>query len=375
MPSQVTNYQCPSCTGPLRFDGSIGKLKCDYCGSMFAVQDIEALYAEQVQQAQQAYTQATTAEGGDHQSSEGSWNWDGAGSDWGADAADMKMYICPSCGAELVCDATTAATSCPYCGNPSIVPGQFHGMLKPDYILPFKLDKQAAVNALHNYYKGKRLLPKAFSDQNHIQEIKGIYVPFWLFDGDTAADVRYNATRVHSHVRGDRRITVTEHYALHRAGSVSFSRIPVDASSKMPDALMDAIEPFDYGELKPFSMAYMPGFLADKYDVNADTCEQRADVRASHTTENIIDGTVGGYSSCIPVSKKIHLRRGSIKYALLPVWMLSTQWNGNHYIFAMNGQTGKFIGDLPVSMSRYWSLFASVAAPLAAAAALLMYFL
>ena len=166
MPSQVTNYQCPSCTGPLRFDGSIGKLKCDYCGSMFAVQDIEALYAEQVQQAQQAYTQATTAEGGDHQSSEGSWNWDGAGSDWGADAADMKMYICPSCGAELVCDATTAATSCPYCGNPSIVPGQFHGMLKPDYILPFKLDKQAAVNALHNYYKGKRLLPKAFSDQN-----------------------------------------------------------------------------------------------------------------------------------------------------------------------------------------------------------------
>ena len=374
MPLQVTNYQCPSCTGPLRFEGSIGKLKCEYCGSTFAVQDIEALYADPVEQAQQASAQGT-AQAETQQTAEGNWNWDAVSSDWGPEAAGMKVYSCPSCGAELICDATTAATSCPYCGNPSIVPSQFRGMLKPDFILPFKLDKQAAMTALRNYYRGKRLLPKAFADQNHIQEVKGIYVPFWLFDGKTDANVDYKATRVHSHIRGDRRVTVTEHYAIHRAGSVSFSRIPVDASTKMPDALMDAIEPFDYSELKPFSMAYMPGFLADKYDVEADTCEERADTRASHTTENIIDGTVGGYSSCIPVNKRIQLRRGTVKYALLPVWMLSTQWNGQNFIFAMNGQTGKFIGDLPVSMGRYWSLFASIAAPLAAVLALLMYFL
>ena len=60
----------------------------------------------------------------------------------------MKAYNCPSCGAELICDASTAATSCPYCGNPTVVPGQFSGALKPDYVIPFKLSKEDAVAAL-----------------------------------------------------------------------------------------------------------------------------------------------------------------------------------------------------------------------------------
>ena len=53
MPAQITNFQCPACTGPLRFDGSTGKLKCDYCSSSFTVQEIEALYGEKIENAQQ----------------------------------------------------------------------------------------------------------------------------------------------------------------------------------------------------------------------------------------------------------------------------------------------------------------------------------
>ena len=228
MPSQVTNFQCPTCTGPLHYVGKSGRLECEYCGNSFSVQKIEALYGEKIEEAQLA------AQAAGNEAQDNEWNCT-AGEDWGSEAANLKTYSCPSCGAELVCDQTTAATSCPYCGNPSIVPGQFHGMLKPDYILPLRLDKQAAVTALKNYYKGKHLLPKAFADSNHIEEIKGVYVPFWLFNGEAEADLRFTATRSRSYRHGDQLITEVDHFLLRRAGTVQFSRIPVDASSKMPD--------------------------------------------------------------------------------------------------------------------------------------------
>ena len=367
MPSQITNYQCPACTGPLHYDGASGRLICDYCGSSYSVQEIEKLYREKLDQAEQASVQhaaqqaAQAAQAAAAQAYSGDESWEAEQAQ-----AGMKVYNCPSCGAELICDATTAATSCPYCGNPTVVPGQFHGMLKPDAILPFKLDKEAAKKALRNFYKGKRLLPKAFTQENHIEEIKGVYVPFWLFDGQGDADLRFNATRVSSHRAGNYQVTVTDHFDVRRAGTVDFARIPVDSSRKMPDAHMDAIEPFEFSELKQFSTAYMPGFLAERYDVDLEECAERAKRRAANTTEQIIAGTVRGYSSVSPVGRNVMLRQGAVKYVMLPVWLLSTRWNGKSFLFAMNGQTGKLIGDLPVSMARYWGWFGAIAAPLAA---------
>ncbi len=365
MPSQITNYQCPACTGPLHFDGATGRLLCDYCGSSFSVQEIEALYEDKLDQAAQAAVQQTQKEE-EQAAAAAQEGWSEYDASWITGQDGMKAYNCPSCGAELICDENTAATSCPYCGNPTVVPGQFHGMLKPDYILPFKLDKEAAKSALRGFYKGKKLLPKAFSDENHIEEIKGVYVPFWLFDARSSADIRFNATKVRSFRQGNYQVTVTDHFAVRRSGTVDFSRIPVDGSRKMPDAHMDAIEPFDYSELKPFSAAYMPGFLAERYDVDVDECEERAKLRANNTAEQIIASTAVGYTSCAPIAKDVQLHRGEVKYVMLPVWLLSTRWQDKSFLFAMNGQTGKLIGDLPVSKGRFWGWFGAIAAPLAA---------
>ena len=296
MPAQVTNYKCPTCTGPLHFVDASGKLECDYCG------------------------------------------------------------------AQLICDATTAATSCPYCGNNTIVPGQFSGALKPDYVLPFKLDKAAAVAALKKHYGGKKLLPKAFSNENHIEEVKGVYVPFWLYDGSAEVDVRCHGTKVSGYSTARENVTVTNHYDVRRA----FERVPVDASSKMPDDHMDAIEPFDYKELKPFSTAYLPGFMADKYDVSVEDSRERADTRCAGSLLSALERTVSGYTTCNETSRDIHLKRGKVHYALLPVWILNTRWEGKDFLFAMNGQTGKLVGNLPVSTKRVIGLFAAIAASLIA---------
>ena len=371
MPNQVTNVQCPACTGPLRYDGGTGKLVCDYCGQSYTPQEIEQLYQQQLQQAEQAAVDALSseAEAAAAWQEEAAWS---AGENWDPEQDGMKLYQCPSCGAQLICEQTTAATSCPYCGNPSVMPGQFHGTLRPDYILPFRLSREEALDALKKYYKGKKLLPRRFTDENHLEEIRGIYVPFWLFDGRAVADMHYHATRVMTAQHGDEMVTTTDHFDVRRAGSVRFTRIPADGSQKMPDELMDSIEPFDYSELKPFSTAYMPGFYADIYDVDDRESFERARVRGTHSAEQIMDATVSGYSSVTPTRKQVQMIREKTAYALLPVWMLNTAWNGKNYLFAMNGQTGKFVGDLPVSRGKYLAWLGGIAAPISALLALLL---
>lgn len=365
MASQVTNYQCPACTGPLHFAGASGKLECDYCGQSYTVEEIEALYAHQEQQAAQAF-QAEEEREEDQAASGGGESWDasGIGTDWGAEGEGMRAYTCPSCGAELICDSTTAASSCPYCGNPTVVPGQFSGALRPDFVIPFHLAKEQAVEALRKHYKGKPLLPKAFRDENHIREIQGIYVPFWLFDGEARGDAHYSATRTHVRRTASEEITRTDHFRVYRAGSITFEKVPADASSKMPDDLMDSLEPYDYEDLKPFSTAFLPGFLADKFDVTAEQSQERVDLRCENTLEAALRDTVRGYGTCVRTGGSASIRRGKVHYALMPAWILHTKWNGQDYLFAMNGQTGKLVGDLPMSWGRFWAVFAAISVPL-----------
>ena len=366
MPTQITNYQCPACTGPLHFAGASGKLECEYCGASYEVAEIEAMYAEKEKkaaEAQQAAEEKRAQQAGPDVA-DGAWDTSGLQGDWGTDTDSMRAYSCPSCGAELICDETTAATSCPYCGNPTVVPGQFSGQLKPDYIIPFKLSKEDAVKALKAHYKGKFFLPKSFMAENHVQEIQGLYVPFWMFDGEAQGQTRYAATRSTTYRSGDYEATETEHYDIYRSGSIGFEKVPVDASSKMPDDHMDSIEPFDYGELKPFSTAYLPGFLADKFDVTVEESQKRADQRCAGTLVAALRNTVTGYDTCALTESNINLKRGKVHYALMPVWMLNTKWKGKEFLFAMNGQTGKLVGDLPVSWGKFWGLFAAIAAPL-----------
>ncbi len=330
--AQLKEYKCPCCGGAIAFDSSIQKMKCPFCDTEF---EMEALAG---------YDDELKNEQPDQMDWEVSTN-----SEWQADEMqDLRTYICKSCGGEIVGDENTAATSCPYCGNPVVMMGQFSGALKPDYVIPFKLDKKAAKEALNRHYKNKPFLPKVFKNQNHIDEIKGIYVPFWLFDAKAEANIRYRATKVRSWSDSSYHYTQTSHYAVMRGGTICFERVPVDGSSKMPDDLMESIEPFDFSQAVDFQTAYLAGYLADKYDVDAKQSIERANERIKKSTQDSFAGTVQGYVSVIPESTSVRLHNGQAKYALYPVWILNTTWKDNKYSFAMNGQTGKLVGDLPV---------------------------
>ena len=347
----LQQYKCPCCDGAIEFSSTAQKMKCPYCDTEFEMETL------------QAYDQVLQQETGDDMT------WDtAAGGEWTeGETEGLRVYVCQTCGGEIVTDEHTGATSCPYCGNPVVMMGQFAGDLKPDWVIPFKLDKNAAVEALKRHYTGKRLLPKVFADENHLREIKGVYVPVWLFDTDAEANLRWKATRTRSWSDSNYIYTETQHYSVTRGGTIGFQRVPVDGSSEMDDALMESIEPYDFSEAVDFQTAYLSGFLADKYDVDSEQSVARANERIRRSTEEAFTATVGGYSTLIPVSNQVSLRNGAAKYALYPVWLLTTEWNGKNYIFAMNGQTGKFVGDLPMDKAAYQKWLFGIAGAVSAA--------
>ena len=333
----VQEYKCPCCGGAIAFDSTLQKMKCPYCDTEF---EMEALAG---------YDSELKNEQADDMRWEAS-----AGGKWQDDeVSGLRSYVCKSCGGEIACDQNTAATSCPFCGNPVVMMGKLSGALKPDYVIPFKLDKKAAEAALKKHYEGKRLLPKVFKDENHRKEIKGVYVPFWLFDAEADVNMRYKATKIRTWSDSMYYYTQTSFYAVCRSGKLGFERVPVDGSTKIPDDMMESLGPFYFLYEVDVQTAYLAGYLADKYDVDAKHSIARANERIRKSTEQAFDSTVNGYVSAVKEAGSIQLKDGKVKYALFPVWLLSTQWNGQNYLFAMNGQNGKMVGDLPLDKPAY----------------------
>ena len=299
------------------------------------------------------------AAGTESQPGTGGMNWNvEPGSEWAeGEQAGMNIYSCQSCGGEIVCEETTASAICPYCGSPVVMKSRLSGVLKPDCIIPFKLDKKAAKEALKKHVNSKKLVPALFKSENHINEIKGVYVPFWLFDASVAANITYRGEKTRHWSDSQYEYIEHNYYNIYRAGSVAFDNVPVDGSEKMPDDLMESIEPFDFRDAVDFKTAYLAGYMADKYDVDAQASIENANKRIIRSTEETFRETIQGYGMVTTESTYIDLQNGTAKYALYPVWLLNTKWQGNTYTFAMNGQSGKFVGDLPLDKGAFWRKF------------------
>lgn len=339
--SDVMEYKCPACGGAMEFDSKTQRMKCPYCETEIAVDEFQS-DSEEEEHGGYADNTAWQAVGGEQ------WQE--------AETKGMRVYVCESCAGEIVADETTGATSCPFCGNQVVMKGQFSGELRPDCIIPFKLDKKAAKSAYQKHLdtKGKDFLPKIFKQENHIDEIKGIYVPFWLYDADVYADIEYKAESSTTWSTGNTEYTETKTYLLHRAGNASFAHIPLDCSRKMDDTLMESIEPYDFGGAVPFQPAYLAGYLADRYDVELTERTDRVKERIQRSVEKTFRPSSNEFRSVTVDTSRVNITQARYLYALYPVWILNTTWQGKKYTFAMNGQTGKMVGDLPFDQGAFW---------------------
>lgn len=331
---ETLEYRCPNCNAYLVFDPKSGDMKCDYCLSHFSVEQVK----ENNDTRGKAYNEGESAEAPEEHVHEDGY----------------VSFSCPSCGGEIVGDDTTAATECPFCGNPTVITQRLNGEFKPDFVIPFKVTKEEAVAALEKLYKGKKLLPDAFTKDNRVKKVTGMYVPYWICDCVASGTVTYNATRVNTFSDGKYLTTRTDHFKVIRAGTVAFDNIPEDGTTKLEGIHTESIEPYDYSEMIPYSNQYLSGYVADRYDVPSEDVLERVAQRAKASVEESFRDTVHGYSTVSRAKGDIDISNGDVHFALLPVWMLNTKWKGNIYTFAMNGQTGKMVGDLPVDKGKFW---------------------
>lgn len=256
--TRVLEYKCPCCNAGLHFGSDAQKLTCEYCGNTFDIDTVRAFNESQKPQDAEEFQ----------------WEQEQTEQFSEDEESTLRAFQCPSCGGEILCDENTAASFCPYCENPTIMPTRLSGGLKPDGVIPFKTGKEDAKAAFLRLCKGKPLLPKGFTSEQRLEKITGMYVPFWLYDCAADFSGSYKATRIHTWSDSKYEYTKTDHFLLKRDAAADFVGIPMDGSTKMEDAFMESIEPFDYKQLTSFDMAYLTGYLADKYDVPSETANR-----------------------------------------------------------------------------------------------------
>ena len=323
---RALDHKCPGCGAKIVFVPEIGKWRCDNCKGEY---DLETL---------QKYNNASSKENNKDIEKDVDTNY--------------VEYHCKDCGAKIIADENTAATFCVYCGNTAILKSKLSGKFAPSMIIPFKKSKDEALEAFKNLSKGKPLMPKFFNKQENIEKLSGVYIPFWLYTINSEGKIDVSATKVTTWTSGDISYTKTDTYEVNREGKMNYDRIPVDGSTRFDDDLMNSIEPFDYREMVPYNHAYLSGFLAEKYDVDSDKGEEAAKKRAEDTTKNTLLNSISGYASKVIKNSSFNESTEKIEYVLLPVWMVNVKYEDKYYTFAMNAQTGEFIGDIPISKKR-----------------------
>ena len=323
--SGVKAYKCLNCKAGLSFHPPSQKWKCGYCYSEFDKTQLDEAGPE----AQEMLEEEP--------------------------APELDAYRCTSCGAELVTDATLAATHCLYCKSPAVIKTRFEGKFKPKSVIPFYLTQEQAEELYREWLKDKRFVPDEFKAADTISEIKGVYAPYWLFNCQAVGKIEGEATESNTYVMGDYRITNTKHYQVVREGKYDYDRVPVDASKKLREDLMLAIEPFDYRSMTDFSLQYMSGFLAEQYDISPEEAEKIMTGRVEDHTLEQLRREVSGYGSFQLKNKEINLKDKAHAYAMLPVYVLVHPYQGKEHLFMINGQTGKIWGEAPVSRQKQMS--------------------
>lgn len=320
--------KCPGCSAPIKFNPIKQCWSCEYCGSDFTLEEM------------QKYNNASNEKVNIKQEKV-------------VKTEEIDSYHCKNCGAIIVADEHTTSTFCVYCGSTAILKERIQNNRVPDMIIPFKKVRDDSISAFKKISKGRPLMPKFFNKVENIEKIRGVYIPFWLYDIKVGGDMTLKAENVQRWSRGDTTYIKTDIYDVYREGSMNFNGIPVDASTRFTDDIMNTIEPFDYKELTEYNHAYLSGFLAEKYDVEMDKAIQIASSRALESgKETIMNDSKYKYESIKIKQNNLTVQENTAKYILLPVWMVNVKYGNKMYLFAMNGQTGEFVGNIPLDVKK-----------------------
>lgn len=332
-------YQCPSCGAGLVFDPKTQMLKCNYCNTSFNPKEIEQQKLNSSKEEKGIKIAASTDEINNSQNEKND-----------QDIYDAIVYRCTQCGAELITTDETIATFCSYCGSSAILEKRNEKKQKPSYVIPFVKTKQECEEAYKNKLKRAFFAPKNMIDNQQVEKIRGIYMPYWIYSFGK------NGSNVTSASKYSRRVGDYVYYTDYRITTqvnAKCSGITHDATSNFSDTLSEAIAPFSVKDKKEFSPTYLSGFYADSEDVEKgtyyDECNEIADKQASK--ELAKDPIYNKYNA----KPDVYMNPTSTELGLFPVYFLATRnKTGDRISYAVvNGQTGKVAAEIPIDFKKY----------------------
>lgn len=330
--TRALDNKCPSCGAPIKYNAKTQNFKCEYCFSEFTLDEMKK------------YNNASSDKNNEEESVKKTVKT--------KNGESYVTYLCKNCNAEIIADENTASTFCVYCGSTAILKDKLSGKFAPSKIIPFKKDKSLAIDAFVNLSKGRALVPNSFTSKENIEKITGVYIPFWLYDLKVSGNVQAKSTHITTWRTGNYSYTKTDIYSYDSDGEMIFEGVPVDGSSRFENDIMNAIEPFNYNELEKYNHAYLSGFLAEKYDIDKEDAINDASKRALKSTTDRMLSDMKGPGVKVITNNTLSHSIIKTEYVLLPVWMVNVKYNNEYYTFAMNGQTGEFVGNIPLDKKK-----------------------
>ena len=320
----TASYKCPSCGAAIGYNPELKKFKCDYCLSQYTKDEMEDIYIQKHSEPK---------------------------------IEDLKYYTCDSCGAQVISDETTTSTFCYYCHNPVILSNRLEGEFKPKKMIPFSIDKEKAKDSFMKWAGNKKFVPKDFTSSSQLEKITGIYLPYWWVDAKANIDYRGEGRNIRVWRSGDREYTETKKYQIVRQGEIDLNNISELAITKIDKILLNGIGPYRETEAVDFSMPYLSGFFAEKYNISKEEISPMIDEQINRYYSYLVGEVISGYQHVDSVDNAIDIKKKDWNYTLLPAWILTYIYHGKTYVYAVNGQTGKSFGELPLSNKRVFSAF------------------
>ncbi len=347
-------YKCPNCNGALEYNPATDKMECAHCGGGYTVAEIEASQKkEEHTYNRQTGRQDVLVDGKSAKKASADENIDASEEEIEffaeRETMDCKIYTCTSCGAELMLNENEAASFCAYCGQPTVVFSRVSNELKPDSIVPFKITKEQAVNAIRDYLKGSYFVPNVIKKFS-VDKVRGIYIPYWVFD------IYYHDIQIWEYLVEEKGYSRT--IPISREAECMFTNLTVDASKNLNNELSQRIEPYDVRTKKPFEAAYLSGCYADKYDLDEEYMRKYAKLRAKTYFDAEVKKTLPGGFLKISNPK---CRIKTAEYMFLPAWFITFRYQYETYTLAVNGQTGKIVGTVPFDKGKVIRFYIAIA--------------
>ena len=304
--------KCPSCGENMFFNTSNQLWECNYCKRNDSYNEIQGIVPE-------------------------------------TSIKNFVTYKCCGCGVEIIGGNDAIYMKCSFCGCDDIKKEPLLNDAAPNYVLPFKINKDEAASCFSKLLSGKFLASRKFKKICDVNEIFGIYVPFWVYDLEVNGEVEFEASDLNFWKDNNFKYAKTSRYSIRKSGHLDFNKVLVDASVNLSSEVMDYLEPYDFSDIVLYDSSYLTGYFIDRYDIDAKSGVDMVSSELKNISIDMIQRTVEHQNVAV-VRDGLMVSSKYTNYVLLPVWMVNVNYKGKKHMFLLNGQTGKVFGNVVIGV-------------------------